>query len=680
MALATWRGLLARHAWGPRLRRHHARLSAVAVPAPVAAPSPAAQPTGVDATQLCASAAEVAAACVPGKLTSVLQLDGATLVLFLRTPLPPGKACLWVCWHPVGGRLCVGPPPHAGARGDVATPLSVGAVMQAQLRDAALVGCDMPQPGERLVRLTFAPRPGEAPSHAVVLEALGAQANVYLMTLPDNVITACGYQTGRHHTRQRTLATGDVYSPPPLARGGLASLPWRDAAVAAAASAKQHQGTGLAAAMVRCLAGASPGVALALCAEAGVPPHGVPPDQLSDAQWASVAQAAAQWQAALLGCDAAELRPGRWGVPAASDVADTAAGGYFTAPIGAALHARHARFAATSGLRARRDALLSAVRAAAKRERGKIAHFTAALTGSQQAEGLRLNADLLLSQLHLVPAGSEVARITDWASGQTVELPLDRALSPLANAQKLHTKAKKLARGAAQCGPMLEAASVELAWLEETESQLLSLALDAPDGSRDEDEARLLADIHAELLDARVVKPEAGAESGQQQQRQKQRSASATKAKAKAGAASPSGASSSGVRRFTTPSGLDVFVGRHNRGNETVSHGLAKVGDVWFHARGVPGAHVLLKLPSGRVAGDGDMQFCADLAAFYSRERGATKTAVSYCDPKHIKRAPGGRLGAVMMTQESVWTGRPSDGQAISAAAGQADDGGRFGG
>ena len=480
----------------------------------------------------------------------------------------------------------------------------------------------------------------------------------------------------REQARQRTLATGDVYSPPPLARGGLASLPWRDAAIAAAATAKQPHSMGLASAMVRCLAGASPGVAAALCAEAGVPPHGVPPDQLSDDQWASVSQVAAQWQAALLGCDAGALRPGRWGIPDAVDAADTA-GGYLAAPVGTALHARHAQFAATSGLRARRDALLSAVRAAAKRERGKVSHFTAALTGTQQAESLRLIADLLLSQLHLVPAGSDVARITDWATGQPVELALDPALTPLANAQRLHTKAKKLARGAVQCGPMLEAARLELAWLEETESQLLSLALDAPDGTRDEEEAQLLGDIHAELLDAKVVKPEAGTES--EKQRQQQRRRSAAMAKPKAGGAAASGASSSGVRRFTTPSGLDVFVGRHNRGNETVSHGLAKVGDVWFHARGVPGAHVLLKLPSGRTAGDGDMQFCADLAAFYSRERGATKTAVSYCDPKFIKRAPGGRLGAVMMTQESVWTGRPADGQAASVAAGQADDGGRFG-
>jgi predicted ribosome quality control (RQC) complex YloA/Tae2 family protein len=84
------------------------------------------------------------------------------------------------------------------------------------------------------------------------------------------------------------------------------------------------------------------------------------------------------------------------------------------------------------------------------------------------------------------------------------------------------------------------------------------------------------------------------------------------------------------------------------RGNEIVSHTLAKDNDVWFHARGVPGAHVLLRcaaagaahlfahlcahfsiadalrlcrcsVPSGREAAPAEMQFAADLAAHYSR-------------------------------------------------------------
>ena len=670
----SWRCLAVARCAVSKPCRRTATTTAVAVDTPPASRqkpvSAAGPPPGVDATQLCGSAAEVAAVCVPGKVTGVTQTDSTTCVLFLRTPTTPGRACVWLCWHPVAGRLALGPPPTPASRqGSDSAALSWGAVLHAQLQGSALVECSLPTPGERVVRLTFAPRPGEAASHAVVLEALGAHANAFLLTLPDGVIRACGYQTGRQHTRQRTLATGDVYTPPPLTRGGLASMPWREAACHAAAAAQGKGQRSVAAAIVRCLAGASPTLAEALCLEADVPPQGVSPDQLSDEQWTRLAAAAAQWQAALLNNDVAALRPGRWGIPTADEphLAQSGVddGGYASRPIGDALHARHASFAASSGLRARRDALLASVRAACKKERGKISHFKTALEGTAQADTLRLNADLLLSQLHVVTAGASEARITDWATGEELVLPLDPAQSALANAQRMHTRAKKLARGVAQCGPMLEKAAAELAWLEDIEQQLTGLALEAHGASDDlvdEEEAKLLGDIHAELLDAKLVKPLAG-QSGEQ----KKGGRGGAKTTSNASASS----SSAGVRRFRTASGLDVFVGRHNRGNETVSHSLSKDGDVWFHARGVPGAHVVLKLPAGREAQDADMQFCADLAAFFSRERGATKTAVSYTDPKHLKRAPGGRLGAVIMTQERVWTGRPGDGQKVAAAAGE---------
>ena len=143
------------------------------------------------------------------------------------------------------------------------------------------------------------------------------------------------------------------------------------------------------------------------------------------------------------------------------------------------------------------------------------------------------------------------------------------------------------------------------------------------------------------------------------------------------------------MRRFRAPSGLDVFVGRNNRGNEIVSHTLARDGDVWFHVRGAPGAHVLLRLPAGRDATPEDMQFAADLAAYYSRrvratqqlmrscaahapppvrrEKGATKALVSYTSPRYVRRAPGGHLGMVTMAKEEVMTARPGN---VAATAG----------
>lgn len=73
----------------------------------------------------------------------------------------------------------------------------------------------------------------------------------------------------------------------------------------------------------------------------------------------------------------------------------------------------------------------------------------------------------------------------------------------------------------------------------------------------------------------------------------------AKKGGAKAGGEASDAAA--GVRKLTSPSGWPVFVGRNSRGNETVSHVLAKDTDVWFHLRGLPGAHVILRVPPGKA-------------------------------------------------------------------------------
>jgi predicted ribosome quality control (RQC) complex YloA/Tae2 family protein len=68
-----------------------------------------------------------------------------------------------------------------------------------------------------------------------------------------------------------------------------------------------------------------------------------------------------------------------------------------------------------------------------------------------------------------------------------------------------------------------------------------------------------------------------------------------------------------------SPGGRDVYVGRNNKGNETVSHTIAGPNDLWFHVTGAPGSHTLMRMQSGEDATGEDLQFAADLACFYSR-------------------------------------------------------------
>ena len=61
-------------------------------------------------------------------------------------------------------------------------------------------------------------------------------------------------------------------------------------------------------------------------------------------------------------------------------------------------------------------------------------------------------------------------------------------------------------------------------------------------------------------------------------------------------------------------------MGRNNRQNDALSRSAAET-DMWLHARGVPGSHVIIKVPPGKDAAAKDQEFAANLAAFYSKVR-----------------------------------------------------------
>ena len=126
-------------------------------------------------------------------------------------------------------------------------------------------------------------------------------------------------------------------------------------------------------------------------------------------------------------------------------------------------------------------------------------------------------------------------------------------------------------------------------------------------------------------------------------------------------------AAMSNVRRYVAPSGKEVLVGRNSTGNEAVSLQLGQDQDVWFHVRGAPGAHVILRQQPGETASAEDLRYAADLAAFHSKLRTGGKVDVSFTSPKFVRKPSGARLGMVTMDKESVMTGRPDDTEPAAA-------------
>ncbi len=98
---------------------------------------------------------------------------------------------------------------------------------------------------------------------------------------------------------------------------------------------------------------------------------------------------------------------------------------------------------------------------------------------------------------------------------------------------------------------------------------------------------------------------------------------------------------------YITPQGFDLYVGKNNYQNEEVTFKLAKGEDWWFHAKNMPGSHVILKA-NGREIPDEVFEMAAGLAAYYSSGRESTNVEVDYLKRKDIKRVPGAAKGFVI--------------------------------
>jgi len=105
-------------------------------------------------------------------------------------------------------------------------------------------------------------------------------------------------------------------------------------------------------------------------------------------------------------------------------------------------------------------------------------------------------------------------------------------------------------------------------------------------------------------------------------------------------------------RKFTSTDGLPIYVGRNAKENDELTFGLAKSDDLWLHARGTPGSHVVIRLEKGADPPPETLQDAATLAVLYSDLKKSGKGEVIYTKRKWVKKAKGQALGAVFVTQE----------------------------
>ncbi len=245
------------------------------------------------------------------------------------------------------------------------------------------------------------------------------------------------------------------------------------------------------------------------------------------------------------------------------------------------------------------EALHKPLREALQRQiktlQARLEDYQKALERLEEAHQLRLWGDLLLAYAHRVGPGISV-QLEDF-SGQTVEIPLEAGLSPVQNAQKYYQRAKRLEANAEK--------ALERIPLTEAELAALKAELKTLDGlSRDELRTR-----------RRTIREKASA---------------------------------LGLR-LRSPGGYEVWIGRNSRENDLLTR-AAHSEDLWFHAQGVPGSHVILRT-QGKSAALPDLLYAAQLAACHSKAKGGKNVPVDYTLKKHVWRPRKATPGQVLYTQ-----------------------------
>lgn len=274
-----------------------------------------------------------------------------------------------------------------------------------------------------------------------------------------------------------------------------------------------------------------------------------------------------------------------------------------------------------AGTALRKKLELMLTRGAAESER-----LRGALERAQQADSFRVAGDAIYANLATIPAGSTV-----FVTPDGTPIALDPLLTPKQNAADYFRRYKKARSGV----PRIRARIAALGANREFFEQLL-WELD-----RAVAQPAFAADIHADV--AAAIGHRGSADSGTRAVRPAKKSHGRLPKRSSAGKArAPAGVS--------LADGAVAYVGRSPRDNERLTFTLARPNDYWFHARGIPGAHVILKTKAGAVPTPVQIEAAAALAAGASRAAGAVKVEVDYTQRKHVRRQGKGATGLVWYT------------------------------
>lgn len=290
-------------------------------------------------------------------------------------------------------------------------------------------------------------------------------------------------------------------------------------------------------------------------------------------------------------------------------------------PISAALEERFGQREGELAAARLRQARLGELKQRIKRAARRIEALRADLERASRYRDYARYGELLKANLGRIKKGDEGVTVVDYFDPTQPELmiPLDPSKTPRGNMDDYFAKHRKYLAATREIAPRMAQIEQELAALR-TEQQKIN------EGS--------------------WVPPESIAASGRggHPRPSVQHSALSTQRSKRSGP----------FRRFTSADGLSIYVGRNAKENEELTLKFARSDDLWLHARGVPGSHVVVRLEKGSNPPPETLKDAATLALLYSDLKKSGKGDVIYTRRKYVKKAKGRPPGTVTVTQEKT--------------------------
>lgn len=231
------------------------------------------------------------------------------------------------------------------------------------------------------------------------------------------------------------------------------------------------------------------------------------------------------------------------------------------------------------------------------------------LEDTRKRETYKIYGELLHTYGYQVQPKAKKIKVPNYYTNEEIEIPLDPELTAMENAKKYFDKYSKLKRTYEALTEFVKETKDEIVHLE---SILNALEI----AEKEED----LVQIKEELIQSGYIRYKG------------------TRKQAKV---------TSRPFHFVSSDGFDMYVGRNNFQNEEITFKMAQGNDWWFHAKGIPGSHVIVK-SGGRELPDTTFEEAGRLAAHFSKAKGQDKIEVDYIEKKHVKKPSGGKPGFVV--------------------------------